>query len=257
MPDEIFWEIHSGLPREGPGDNASTRRAFFMTTDLPADPEILDVACGPGMQTMELARITNGRITALDTHQPFLDELRRRAQAANVDDRVKTVNASMFSMPFHEQQFDVIWCEGALYMMGLPRALTDWRRFLKPDGFIAFTEPCFLTDDLPEQVKQHWVGDYPEMTNIEKSLRIIGETGYLTVDHFTIPDWAWWKDYYTPQEKRLQELREKYANNQTVLQRLEQTQQEIDTHRLYSNHYGYVFFVIKNAAKASVTTDQS
>jgi hypothetical protein len=24
----MFWEIHSNLPREGPGDNESTRRAF-------------------------------------------------------------------------------------------------------------------------------------------------------------------------------------------------------------------------------------
>lgn len=248
MPDEIFWEIHSGLPREGPGDNESTRRAFFMMADLRADLEILDVACGPGMQTMELAELTSRRITAVDTHQPFLDELRRRAQVSGVGDRVQTVNASMFSMPFDEQRFDVIWCEGALYMMGLRRALTDWRRFLKVDGYIAFTEPCFLTDDVPEPVMKHWMDDYPEMTNIENSLRIISETGYLNVAHFTIPDWAWWKDYYIPQEKRLDELREKYAYNPAVLERLEQTQREIDAHRIYSNYYGYVFFVVKNAA---------
>lgn len=58
------------------------------------------------MQTMELARISSMRITAVDTHQPFLDELLRRAQAAGVVDRVKTVNASMFSMRFDEQTFN-------------------------------------------------------------------------------------------------------------------------------------------------------
>jgi ubiquinone/menaquinone biosynthesis C-methylase UbiE len=84
MPNQIkpniFWEIHSGLPREGPGDNASIRRAFLMAAELPAAPRILDVGCGPGMQTLELAKISGGQITAVDIHQPFLDELQRRAR---------------------------------------------------------------------------------------------------------------------------------------------------------------------------------
>jgi ubiquinone/menaquinone biosynthesis C-methylase UbiE len=247
MPDEMFWEIHSNLPREGPGDNESTRRAFQMMPALPSNLEILDVACGPGMQTMELARISNGRITAVDTHQPFLDELGRRAKAAGVHNRVQTVNASMRSMSFDEHRFQVIWCEGALYMMGLKQGLADWRRLLAPGGYIAFTEPCFLADILPEQVKKHWLDDYPAMTNIEQTLRMISEISYLTVGHFTIPQWAWWKDYYTPQEVRLKQLREKYAANPTALERIEETQQEINTHRVYSNYYGYVFFVVKNA----------
>jgi ubiquinone/menaquinone biosynthesis C-methylase UbiE len=111
---EIFWEIHSNLPRESPGDNASTRRAFFMLTDLPKAPRILDVGCGPGMQTLELARITDGPITALDMHQPFLDELTKRAKKAGVPDRITTMRESMFAMPFSVGSFDVIWSEDAI-----------------------------------------------------------------------------------------------------------------------------------------------
>jgi hypothetical protein len=61
---EIFWEIHSNLPREGPGDDTSTRTAFFMLTDLPKAPRILDVGCGPGMQTLSL----RGSLMALLLH---------------------------------------------------------------------------------------------------------------------------------------------------------------------------------------------
>jgi len=35
----------------------------------------VDIGCGPGMQTLELARISGGRIVAVDNHQPFLDVL--------------------------------------------------------------------------------------------------------------------------------------------------------------------------------------
>jgi ubiquinone/menaquinone biosynthesis C-methylase UbiE len=35
----------------------------------------LDIGCGLGMQTIELAKLSKGQIDALDNHQPFLDQL--------------------------------------------------------------------------------------------------------------------------------------------------------------------------------------
>lgn len=69
----IFYEVHSNLPREGPGDNKSTDRAFKALKNLPPKPRILDIGCGPGMQTIELAKLSCGQIEALDSHQPFLE----------------------------------------------------------------------------------------------------------------------------------------------------------------------------------------
>jgi hypothetical protein len=54
---EFFWIIHSGLTREGPGDNKSTQRAYRMLKDLPKNPCILDIGCGLGMQTVDLAKL--------------------------------------------------------------------------------------------------------------------------------------------------------------------------------------------------------
>ena len=95
----IFFEIHSGLPREGPGDEASTARALDLVRGMPAKPTILDVGCGPGAQTLVLARLTGGMVTAVDNHAPFLDDLRGRAARAGLAERIQTVNASMFDMP--------------------------------------------------------------------------------------------------------------------------------------------------------------
>ncbi len=248
MPEEIFWEIHSQLPREGPGDHASTRRAFEMMKSIPADASILDVACGPGMQTMELARLSSGHITALDFHPPFLQDVERRAAEAGIAARVRTVHASMMEMPLNDGAFNAIWCEGAMYIMGPRAALTQWKRLLAPRGFIAFTEPCFLTDNPTDEVLNVWINDYPGMGNIENTKKIIAETGYELVGHFTIPDSAWWDDYYTPLENRLKMLREKYRDVPENLKAVEEAQQEIDMHRRYFQHYGYVFFVVQKPA---------
>ena len=76
---EYFYELFSGLPRGGPGDNKSTQKAFSYLKNLTAEPLILDIGCGHGMQTLELARISKGKIIALDNYQPFLDILMHNA----------------------------------------------------------------------------------------------------------------------------------------------------------------------------------
>ncbi|MDI9576678.1 MAG: hypothetical protein IAX22_02475 [Candidatus Bathyarchaeota archaeon] len=47
-----------------------------MLKDLPANPRVLDIGCGPGMQTIEVAEQSSGLIEALDGRQPFLDQLK-------------------------------------------------------------------------------------------------------------------------------------------------------------------------------------
>ena len=242
---EIFWEIHSNLPREGPGDNASTRKAFSMLNGLPDAPRILDVGCGPGMQTLELARSSrHGQITALDAHQPFLEELARRAREAGLDQRISPVRASMFAMPFPPARFDLIWSEGAMYFLGLREALAAWKPLLVDEGYIVATEPCWLKDDISDELKAFW-GEYPAMTTVENAIRIIHEMGYRDGGCFTLPESAWWDDYYVPIERKLPLLRERHKSDPAALKTIEETQYEIDAYRAHSDSYGYVFFVMQ------------
>jgi SAM-dependent methyltransferase len=228
----IFWEIHSGLPREGPGDNDSTRKAFRLAAGLPDRPRILDVGAGPGMQTIALARISAGPIVAVDTHRPFLHELRRRAQDAGLADRVTAINASMSTLPFRDQSFDLLWSEGAIYIMGFRQGLTTWRRLLATGGYIAVTEPCWVAREIPEELRRHWA-EYPGMTMVENTRRIIAECGYREIGHFVLPDESWWIDYYEPLEQGLKVLREKYRDEPHARRQLDQAQREIDMHRMH------------------------
>ncbi|GHH99339.1 class I SAM-dependent methyltransferase [Neobacillus kokaensis] len=69
----IFFELHKDIPREGPGDNESTRKAYQMIEKFVDKPSILDIGCGPGMQTLVLAAITDGTIVATDITEGFLE----------------------------------------------------------------------------------------------------------------------------------------------------------------------------------------
>lgn len=244
--DNIFFEIHGDIPREGPGDAESTRRAFSMLTQLPSDPAILDVGSGPGMQTLELAKICNGAITALDNNGEFLDELEQRAQGEDLDGKIKTTHGSMFSMPFDDESFDLIWSEGAIFIIGFEEGLKEWKRFLKPGGYMAVTHISWLKSDIRHEPQAFWSQAYPKgLRSVDEELKIAANAGYKEVGHFTLPESAWWNDYYTPLENKLPPLREKYKDNSAALARIEDTQQEINLYRKCSDYYGYVFYVLQ------------
>jgi ubiquinone/menaquinone biosynthesis C-methylase UbiE len=247
-PREFFWEIHSGLPREGPGDAQSTRKAFSALPPLPAEPFILDVACGPGMQSIELAKLCKGDIVAVDLHQEFLDELDRRAADAQVSERVTTVNASMMELPFDEDSFDLIWCEGGIYIIGFEKGLTEWKPLLKAGGCVAVTNVTYLKNDIPDELRRFWEPAYPEIATVDKFLEKVERAGYKILNYFVLPEAAWMDEYYTPMETRLKDLRVKYVNNSEALGIIEESQREIDLYRNFSDCYGYVFYVMKSVS---------
>jgi ubiquinone/menaquinone biosynthesis C-methylase UbiE len=241
----VFFEIHSGLPREGPGDEASTARAFGLIRGLPANPDVLDVGCGPGAQTLALASLTGSLVTAVDNHVLFLDDLRGRAGRAGFAGRIRTVQASMFELPFNEASFDLIWSEGAIYQMGFDNGLRSWRRFLRPGGWIAVTEVAWLRDDPPAEIFEFWQAGYPGIRSIADNLTAIRGDGYETAGHFVLPDSCWWDSYYVPILEKLPRLREKYRGDAEALGVIDQETLEVELFKKYSAYYGYVFFVMK------------
>jgi SAM-dependent methyltransferase len=246
LPD-FFFEIHSGLPREGPGDDRSTEKAFRFVRDLPAEPEILDVGCGPGAQTLVLARASGGRVTALDNHAPFLDELRARLVASGLEGRVWPLLGSMSDRPFHKSSFDLIWSEGAIYIMGFENGLRSWSRFLKPGGWVAVTEVAWLKENPPKDLLDFWQAGYPGIKTIEENLAVIRGCGYEPAGHFVLPEESWWEAYYRPLQERISLLREKHRGDAEAEGLLEQEAGEMALYTKYSDFYGYVFFVMKKA----------
>ncbi len=244
-PMDIFFELHRDLPREGPGDDASTCRAYSLLPGLPPRPRLLDIGCGPGMQTLALARLSAGSVVAVDTHQPFLDELERRARRAGLAGRIATRNMSMFDLKFDEAGFDAIWSEGAIYILGFERGLREWKPLLRPGGCLAVTELSWLKADPPAEAAGFWREGYPAMKSVEQNLDIVRAAGYRLIDHFVLPESAWWEGYYTPLEARIPGLEAKHRDDGQAMQVLQAARQECDLYRRFAGWYGYVFYVMQ------------
>ncbi len=146
---EVFFDLHKDLPREGPGSDEATLRALALCTGLPDRPDIIDIGCGPGMQSVALARATDGMVTSVDMHQPFLEQVRANAAAAGVADRVTTLRADMSALPFEPGSFDLVWSEGAAYIMGFAKAFEAWRPLVRPGGYVMASQAVWLVPDPP------------------------------------------------------------------------------------------------------------
>jgi len=241
----LFLELHSGNPREGPGDNESTKQALYSISDLPEKPKILDVGCGPGMQTLVLAEETDGMITALDNNQPFLDALEKSARERNLNQRIQVKNGSMFELPFKPGSFDLIWSEGAIYIIGFEKGLKEWGEYLSPGGFLVASHITWLRDNVPKELYDWWKENYPGILSVKENIGIVEACGYRLVDHFTLPESSWWENYYDHLRKGMARMREKYPDDEKVIALLQMEEEEQRMYQEYSDYYGYEFFIMQ------------
>jgi SAM-dependent methyltransferase len=244
MGRDIFLEMHQDLLPEGSGRDEYTRRAFQMLPALDR-PRILDVGCGRGEPTLELAGLSQGQVVGADIDVPSLDILARKVEVAGLSDRVQVVNCSMFAMGYPDESFDIMWAEGSIFIIGFERGLREWHRFIKPNGYLVVHEMVWLRPDPPLEVYDYWKARYSGMRTVPENLEQIPTCGYGLIGHFALPEDAWWTGYYGPLETRILELREKYVEDSAALAVLDKEQRGIDVFKQWQKWYGSAFFVMQ------------
>jgi len=240
-----FFEIFESVPRGGPGDPASTRRALDMMADLPAQPRVLDLGCGPGGGSANLARLTGGRVTALDLHAPFVVQQAEAARAAGLSHRLDPVCADMRAAPLAAGVFDLIWSEGALYSIGFHNGLEVCARLVKPGGYVAASEVVWTVDAPPDEVRRWWNVEYPDIASIAEKASAVTGAGLHIVGHFTLPREAWTSYFYEPIKARLGEFRRAWSGDAVGLAVIAELDAEIDMYERHSHVQGYEFFVAR------------
>jgi ubiquinone/menaquinone biosynthesis C-methylase UbiE len=187
-------------------------------------PKILDIGCGSGVATLELARLSNGDVIGLDIDRDMLDVLRRNIDEARLSHRVSVVNRSLLDMEFQNESFDIIWAEGSIYAIGFEKGLKEWKRFLKPNGFVMV---------------------HDEKGNVDEKIRMISACGYELIGHFEIDVAKWRDEYFVPLEKLLSEDRWKDSDETDVLKAIRDARREIDMFKKEPERNSSVCFVMQ------------
>jgi ubiquinone/menaquinone biosynthesis C-methylase UbiE len=176
-----------------------TRRAYAMLPPETSAPRrILDIGCGTGAPSIELARLSGGTVVGIDIDQRALEVMRGRITQAGLGDRVTATCASLDDTNFPDAGFDLIWEEGVLHLLDADSSLTQCRRLLEPGGYLVMHETNrwfdTIRDRLPDHgfalrrthplPKHYWLTAYAEP--LEANLRAYLEShDPETLDHTT------------------------------------------------------------------------
>ncbi|MEE4296217.1 MAG: class I SAM-dependent methyltransferase [Wenzhouxiangella sp.] len=241
----LLIDLHRTNSRQGPGGDAETELALRLCRLDPQAPvKVADIGCGTGASTLGLARLMpNARIVAADFLKDFLDLLEDNASKAGVAERIETLACAMEELPFEEEQFDLIWSEGAIYNMGFEAGLKAWRRFLKPGGVLAVSEITWLTGTRPDEIEAHWTREYPEIDMASAKMRVLERQGYSPIGYLTLPEHCWLDNYYRPIQDRLPEFLSRHNHSSDAEAIANAEQQEIALYEKHKAHYSYGFYI--------------
>ncbi len=246
---QFFLQFHQGPLRKGPGTDAATAEAFRRVQPLlPPSPAILDLGCGGGAQTLALAALTPGSILAVDRYAPFVEELRERAAARGLSDRVTARVGDMNALGLPPASFDLVWCEGAIFVLGFEAGLRTLRPLLRGPGVVVLTEAAWLrpVEEVPPDVRAFWAEGYPAMTDVEGNLELARRAGFAPLAHFTLPAEGW-AAYVDPLERRVDEVLAANPGDPDAEEAARRERREFAMFREHLRWFGYEFFLLRRS----------
>lgn len=136
MPDVYTHGHHESVLRSHTWRTVANSAAYLAGSLRPG-MSLLDVGCGPGTLTIDLARhVLPGRVVGVDAASGVLEGARARAAEAGVD--VEFVVGDVYRLDAPDDSFDVVHAHQVLQHLTRPiDALREFRRVARPDGLVA------------------------------------------------------------------------------------------------------------------------
>lgn len=239
-------DLHRSNFRQGPGGKVETKQALMLAgLDKSSPLKIADIGCGTGASTLQLAKELDADITAVDCLPEFLEELQIRAKEQGVVDKITTLSYSMDALPFADEEFDVIWSEGAIYNMGFEAGILAWKRFLKPGGILIVSEITWLTADRPAELQSYWDAEYPQVDVASVKIGILERHGYIPKGYFYLPKSCWIDNYYRPMQDGFVDFLERNGRHDQAKEIIECEKAEIALYEKYWEYYSYGVYIAK------------
>jgi ubiquinone/menaquinone biosynthesis C-methylase UbiE len=243
---KLLVDLHKRAKRQGPGGDVETRKAIDLAMLDPSAPlKIADIGCGTGASTIQLACLLNAKITALDFLPEFIEVLKGNAENEGLSKKINPLVCSMENLQFDDEEYDVIWSEGAIYNIGFEKGINDWRRFLKPGGLLVVSEITWTTSDRPSEIQNYWESEYAEIDTASSKINILEKNGYSPVAYFVLPERCWLENYYRPLQNSFAEFIVRNANNENAQAIVEAEKNEISLYEKFKNHYSYGVYIAR------------
>ena len=243
---QLLIDLHKNAFRQGPGGDAETEMAIDISMIDKSTPlKIIDIGCGTGASTLILAKLLNAQITAVDFIQDFLKILECRAAKMGLSEKISTQCCSMDELPFRDEEFDVIWSEGAIYNIGFEKGVKEWNRFLKVGGILIVSEITWITDSRPLELQRHWENEYPETDVASSKVNVLEKNGYSPIGYFVLPEHCWLENYYRPMQNSFDDFLNWHEYSDEARLIVETEKNEIMLYEKYKTYYSYGVYIAR------------
>jgi ubiquinone/menaquinone biosynthesis C-methylase UbiE len=113
-------------------DNSAAYTAAYLTPGT----RVLDIGCGPGTITVDIAqRVAPGRVVGIDASPAVIEQARRDAEGSG---NIEFVTGDVYALDLPDSSFDVVHAHQVLQHLPDPvGALREMRRVCTPDGIVA------------------------------------------------------------------------------------------------------------------------
>jgi len=205
-----------------------TRQAYALIPAF-AQPHILDIGCGSGLPTIELAYLSDGEVVGIDRDVAAVAKLQQRLKEIGLDHRVKAVNSSLYDTGFANGSFDVLWAEGVLHLLDPAKSLNSCHRLLRSRGFLIMHETIA------------WFGKISER---------LPAFGFKVSGRLLLPKRSWWTNYYALLETSIHTLKLR-QDDRVNLERLAQYEREIAMVKAEPERFDCGFFILQKGRSDS------
>ncbi|WP_050514868.1 methyltransferase domain-containing protein [Streptomyces rimosus] len=199
---------HESVLRSHTWRTAANSAAYLLGTLRP-HMEILDIGCGPGTITADLAALVpDGRVTGLERAPEVLEQARATAEGRGLSN-VRFVTGDVHALDFPAASFCVTHAHQVLQHVGDPvRALREMRRVTKPGGVVAVRDADYaaMTWYPAVQGLDGWLDLYHRVARANggepdagRRLRAWAREAGFADDAITSTASAW--SYATPEER--------------------------------------------------------
>ncbi len=128
-------------------ERAAWERIFQLALPTGRTLDVLDVGCGTGFLTFELAA-RGHRVTGIDFAVAMLGEALRKAALRNVSVRFQQADAE--KLPFASRSFDLIISRHLLWTLADPEAaISEWIRIIRLGGRVVVVDGQFDPNSAP------------------------------------------------------------------------------------------------------------
>ena len=156
MKDEVYSHGHHKSVVNAHAIRTAEDCAAYLLPELKPGMMLLDVGCGPGSITVDLAeRVAPGQVIGLDRSDDVLTQAAELAALRGIENAT-FVSGNIYDLEFDDDTFDVVHAHQVLQHLTDPvAALYEMRRVVKPGGIVAVRDADF-----------HGMSWYPELPEL-------------------------------------------------------------------------------------------